>query len=40
MIDDGMTMDIGGDVGTLQFERRGDVTDPDFNNEHLEIRRG
>jgi hypothetical protein len=39
VIDDGMTMDIGGDVGTLRFDRRGHVDDPDFNNEHLEITR-
>jgi hypothetical protein len=40
VIDDGMTMDIGGDVGALRFDRRGHVDDPDFNNEHLEITRG
>lgn len=40
VIDDGMTMDIGGEVGVLSFERRGHVDDPDFNNEHLEITRG
>ena len=37
VIDDGMTMDVGGDLGMLTFEHRGDVDDPDFNNEHLEI---
>lgn len=39
VIDDDMVMDIGGDVGTLRFERRGHLDDPDFNNEHLEITR-
>lgn len=37
VIDDGMTMDIGGELGTLTFDLRGGVDDPDFNNEHLEI---
>lgn len=37
VIDDGMTMEIGGELGTLTFELRGHVDDPDFNNEHLEI---
>jgi hypothetical protein len=37
VIDDGMTMDVGSDVGTLTFDRRGDLDDPDFNNEHLAI---
>lgn len=39
VIDDGMTMDVGGDLGTLTFEHGGAVDDPDFNNEHLEITR-
>jgi serine/threonine protein kinase len=39
VIDDGMVLDIGGDVGTLRFTRRGHIDDPDFNNEHLEITR-
>ena len=37
VIDDGMAMDVGGDLGTLTFTLGGDVDDPDFNNEHLEI---
>jgi len=37
VIDDGMVMDVGGEVGTLTFTRRGHLDDPDYNNEHLEI---
>jgi hypothetical protein len=37
VIADDMLMEIGGDVGTLHFARRGHLDDPDFNNEHLEI---
>ena len=37
VIDDGMTMDVGGELGTLTFVRGGAMDDPGFNNEHLEI---
>jgi hypothetical protein len=39
VIDDGSTMAIGGEIGTLRFDLRGHLDDPNFNNVHLAITR-
>ena len=37
VIHDGMRMGISDELGALDFAVRGDLDDPDFNNEHVEI---
>jgi hypothetical protein len=37
VIHDGMRMGISDELGALDFAVRGDLEDPDFNNQHVEI---
>jgi hypothetical protein len=37
VVEDGSTMDVG-ELGTLRFHLAGHLDDPDFNNEHLDVR--